>query len=193
MKKIFLVAVMAIVSVAAFSQNKFAHVNFNELVTLMPEADEARAAMNASSVEAQETYQSMVEEFNKKYTDYQQKAQSASISNAVRESKEKELTEIQQRIQQFEQSVQQELQQQQQQLMAPIYQKAQETVNKLAKEGGYIYVLDQTSVLYLDPAQSTDLTPAARKALNIPADRTLESLQAELQAQAEAQAQQPTM
>lgn len=187
-----MVAALAIVSVAAFSQNKFAHVDFNELVTLMPEADEARNAMNASSKEAQETYQSMVEEFNKKYTDYQQKAQNASLSNAVRESKEKELTEIQQRIQQFEQSVQQELAQQQEQLMAPIYKKAQEVVEKLAKDGGYIYVFQKSSVLYLDPAQSKDLTPAARKALNIPDDRTMESLQAELQAQAE-QMQQPAM
>ena len=41
------------------------------------------------------------------------------------------------------------------------------------------------SLLYIDTKQSTDLTPAARKALNIPDGRTLESLQAELQAQAQ--------
>ena len=172
---------MAFLATTAFAQQKFAHVNFAELVQLAPEADQAREAISASSKEAQETYQAMVEEFNSKYQQYQQKA--STWTQAIRESKEKELTEIQQRIQEFQQSIQLELQQQEQKLMAPIYQKAQETVNKLAKEGGYIYVLDQTSVLYLDPAQSTDLTPAARKALGIPADRTLESLQAELQAQ----------
>ena len=94
-------------------------------------------------------------------------------------------TDIQVRIQQFSQSIQQELAQQEQQLMAPIYKKAQDTVNDLAKQGGYIYVFDRTSILYIDETQSTDLTPAARKVLNIPADRTLESLQAELQAQAQ--------
>mgnify|MGYP003531716346 FL=1 len=69
--------------------------------------------------------------------------------------------------------------------MAPIQKKAVEAVNKLAKEGGYIYVFEQGSLLYFDASQSTDLTPAARKALNIPASRTLESLQQELQAQAQ--------
>ena len=39
---------------------------------------------------------------------------------------------------------------------------------------------------HIDPAQLVDLTAEARTALNIPADRTLESLQAELQAKAEA-------
>ena len=71
--------------------------------------------------------------------------------------------------------------------MAPIYEKAQKTVNAIAKEKGLIYVFDIQSMLYYDAAQSIDITPDARKALNIPADRTLESLQAELQAKAEAE------
>ncbi len=174
-------------SMGAFAQQKFAHVNFTELVQLMPEADQARATMDASSKEARETYQAMADEFNTKYQQYQQKA--ATWAQAIRESKEKELTDIQQRIQEFEQSVQAELQQQQQQLMAPIYKKAQEVIDDLAKKGGYVYVFDRTAALYVDPAQSDDLTAAARKALNIPEDRTMESLQKELQAQTEQQLQ----
>ena len=180
MKKILLIAAMAFVSAAAFAQPKFAHVNFTELYQLMPEADEARATMTAASNEAQETYQAMMDEFQTKYSQYQQKA--STWTATIRESKEKELSDMQARIQEFSQNVQQELAAQEQQLMAPLYQKAQDTVTKLAKDGGYIYVFEASSVLYVDPAQSTDLTPAARKALNIPEGRTLESLQAELQA-----------
>ena len=184
MKKLVLISILALAATAAFAQPKFAHVRFSELVQLMPEADQARATMAASSAEAQETYQAMVEEFNTKYQQYQQKA--ATWTAAIRESKEKELSDVQQRIQEFEQSVQAELQQQQQQLMAPIYQKAQDTVSELAKQGGYVYVFDATSVLYLDPAQSDDLTAEARKALGIADDRTIESLQQELAAAAQA-------
>ena len=72
--------------------------------------------------------------------------------------------------------------------MQPIYQKVNETVQELAKKGGYIYVFDVSSLVYYDASQSFDLTPDARKALNIPADRTLESLAAELQAQQQAAA-----
>ena len=186
MKKIVLFAAMALVTVTGFSQTKFAHVNFTELVQLMPEADKAREAMNASQKEASETFQSMYEEYQTKMQQYQQKA--STWTPAIKESKEKELAGIQQRLEEFNQTIQQELQQQQQQLMAPIYQKAQEAVNTIAKAGGYIYVMDQSSFLYFDPKQSVDITPEARKALNIPAGRTLETLQAELQAAAEAEA-----
>ena len=71
--------------------------------------------------------------------------------------------------------------------MAPIQKKAMDTVNELAKKEGYIYVFDLSQILYFDPAQSTDLTPAARKALGIKEGRTLETLQQEMAAQQQQQ------
>lgn len=186
MKKILLIAATALVAISAAAQPKFAHVNFSELVQLCPEADQARTTMAASSKEAQETYQAMIEEFQTKYDQYEAKA--STWTAAIRASKDKELKEIQQRIQEFSQTVDVDLQQQQQTLMAPIVKKAQDTIKDLAKQGGYVYVFDVSSLLYYDDAQSTDLTPLARKALGIADDRTLESLQAELQAQQQAQA-----
>ena len=118
MKKIALIAVMALFTLAASAQVKLAHVNFNELVTLMPESDNARSTMEAAQKEANETYQSMVEEAQTKYSEYQQKQ--STWTAAIRESKEKELGDIQNRIQEFQQSIQQELQQQNEQLMSPI-------------------------------------------------------------------------
>ena len=56
----------------------------------------------------------------------------------------------------------------------------------LAKKGGYVYVVDIQTLLYVDGTKSTDLTPAARKALNIPEGRTLEALYKELQERAQA-------
>ena len=185
MKKIFVIAVMALISAAAFAQPKFAHVNFTELVQLTPEADQARATIATATKEAQDTYQAMMEEYNTKYATYQQKA--STWTATILDSKQKELVDIQTRIQEFEQTVQAELQQQQQNLMAPIYQKAQEQLNAIAKQDGYIYVFDTSSLVYYDATQSVDITPKVRKALGIPDDRTLESLQAELQAQAQQQ------
>ncbi len=185
MKKIFLFAAMALFTLTASAQGKFAYVNFNELVMLTPEADAARTQMQAAQKEANDTYQSMMDEANAKFAEYQQKQ--ATWTPAIKESKEKELTEIQNRIQEFSQSIQLELQQQNQTLMEPIQKKAMEVVEKLAKAGGYLFVFDTTQFYYVDKAQCKDLTPDARKELNIPAGRTLESLQAELQAQQQQQ------
>lgn len=180
-----MIAALALICSAATAQSpKFAHVNFQELIQLMPEMDSARVQIEASQRDANEVYQTMVEEFQTKYAQFNEKQ--ATWTNAVRESKQNELTSIQTRIQEFEQNIQQEMSQIQNALMAPIYQKAQQVINDLGKAQGFIYVFDSTQLLYIDPAQSTDLTADARTALNIPADRTIESLQAELQAKAQA-------
>ena len=185
MKKIFLIAAMAVASVAASAQDfKFGYVDFTELVQLMPEADSARVQTEAASLEAQETYQAMIEEYQTKGQQFQQKQ--ATWTPAIRESKAAELQQIEYRIQEFQQAAQQDLQQLQSALQAPIYEKAQKVVDELAKAKGVAFVFEKTSLLYIDPAQGYDLTPEARKALNIPEGRTLETLQQELMAKAQA-------
>ena len=185
MKKIVLIAAAAFLTLAAYAQDlKFAYVDFTEVIQLMPEMDSARVRIDAASVEAQETYQAMVEEFQSKYQQFEQKQ--ASWTPAIRESKAAELQQIEGRIQEFQQAIQQDLQQLQNQLQAPIYEKAQNVVSELAKAKGVAGVFEKTSLLYVDPAQLIDLTAEARVALNIPEGRTLEQLQQELQAKAQA-------
>ncbi|MBE6235898.1 MAG: OmpH family outer membrane protein [Bacteroidales bacterium] len=191
MKKIILIATMAVMSVAASAQSlSFGYVNFNEIVMLMPEMDAARATMEENQKTNEEILMSMYQEYQTKMQDYQSKA--STWTAAIRESKEKELMDIESRLQQTQQSLQQEMQQLQNSLQAPIYEKAQTTVTEIAKAKGLAFVFEQSSLLYIDPAQGVDLTADARKALNIPEGRTLEALQAELEAKAMA-AQQAQM
>ena len=184
MKKLFVIALAALATLTASAQT-LGKVNFNELVMLMPEMDAAREAIAASQKEAEETYSAMLEEYQGKMNQYQQKQ--STWTSAIRESKERELMEIQNRIQEFQQSISQELQQQQAQLTAPIQEKANNAVLELAKAKGITILFDVSQAIYFDDSKVVDLTADARKALNIPAGRTLESLQAELQAQAQAQ------
>ena len=185
MKKIILIAAMAVMSIAASAQTlKFAYVDFNELVMLMPEMDQARATLEENQKTNEEILMAMYEEYQTKAQQYQQKA--ATWTPAIRESKEREIMDIQTRLEQTQQSLQQEMQQLQNSLQAPIYEKAQSVVNALAKGQGVAAVFEVSSMLYLDPEQIVNLTPDARVALGIPEDRTIESLQAELQAKAQA-------
>lgn len=189
MKKLFLIAAMAVMSVAAMAQNgKFAYVDFNEVIMLMPEMDEARATLEENQKTNEEILMAMYEEYQTKMQQYEQKQ--ATWTPAIRESKEREIMEIQSRLEQTQQSLQQEIQQLQQSLQAPIYEKAQKAVNDLAKAKGIAAVFEKSSLLYVDADQLVDLTPETRVALNIPEGRTLETLQAEMMAKAQAQAAQ---
>ena len=187
MKKILTICAALFVAASAFAQTKTGYVNTTELIQLLPAMDTVRTQLESAQKETYETYQAMIEEYQTKATTFQQKQ--ASWGTAIRESKQKELTEIGNRIQEFEQSANQDLQQMQQALQAPIYQRVNEEIQKIAKVKNLAMVFDIASVLYIDPAQSIDLTPELRTILGIPEGRTLQSLQEELQAKAAAQQQ----
>ena len=113
MKKFLFVIAALVASVAmADAQNlKFGYVNYNEIIMLMPETDSARTNLSVAQKDADEIYQGMVEEYNIKLEQYQQKV--GSWTPAVRESKERELAEMQQRINDYTSSIQMELNQMQ--------------------------------------------------------------------------------
>ena len=186
MKKIILIAAMAIMSFAANAQGPvFACVNFEEVFVLMPEMEEVQAILEENRKIQAEELMGIYQEYQTKYQAYVQNAE--SWTPAMREGKERELMSIQSNYEQNQQSFQQELMQMENEKKTPLLAKARETIDKIAKEKGVAAVFDKVSFLYLDPEQIVDITPEVRLALGIPEDRTLEAYQAEQMAKAQAE------
>ena len=172
MKKFALVVLMAFFTVALSAQSvKFGHINTSELVSLMADTDSARVQLQAYQKELIDEMETMQTEYNNKVNTYQQKQ--ATWTAAIKESKEAEIIEMQQRLQQFQQTAQQDLAQLEQRLYAPIFDKAKNAVAKIAKEKGLMFVFEISSnpVVYYNEAQSMDLLPLAKAALGVPAEK----------------------
>ena len=167
--KLFLVVVvMAGISVSAAAQTpKFAHINSQELIFLMPEYDSVMVKMEAFGKELQEQIEGMQKELQDKYAIYQQK--NATWTAGVAEAKLKELNDLGQRAEEFRQTAQQDFQKQQQELMSPVIEKAKKTIAVVAKRENFLYVFDLSagSLAYFDEQQSTDLLPLVKKELKI--------------------------
>ena len=175
MKKLILILFLASTATFGAFAQKFGHINTSELISLMAETDSARVQLEAYQNELLEEMDAMQTEYNQKLNTYQQK--SATWTAAIRESKENELREIAQRLEQFQQTAQSDLGQMQQTLMMPIYQKAQEALDKIGKDNNLVYIFDTSAgaLIYVDDNQSMDLLPLAKTALGIPADKVAPS------------------
>lgn len=175
MKKLILILFFAALATMGANAQKFGHINTSELVSLMAETDSARVQLEAYQNELIEEMDAMQTEYNTKLNTYQQK--SATWTAAIRESKENELREIAQRLEQFQQTAQNDLGNMQQTLMMPIYQKAQEAIDKLGKENNLMYIFDTSAgaIIYMDDTQSMNLLPKAKEALGIPAEKVAPS------------------
>jgi outer membrane protein len=162
-----MISALFLCAVGLSAQNqKFGHINSQELITAMPERDSAEAKLKKYAKDLQDQIETLQVEFNKKYQDYIQKK--ATFSDAIREMKEKELSDLQQRSQEFEQTAQQDYQRKQAELMKPIVDKANATIQKVAKKNGFIYVFDvSTGAIAFFSDQSVDILPMVKLELGL--------------------------
>ena len=70
LKKIALIAAMIALPLAAMAQAKFAHMNSQDVITVMPEFTKAQADLDAMAKQYQDEMQRTEEEFNKRMNDY---------------------------------------------------------------------------------------------------------------------------
>ncbi len=160
------VTLISMGSVFAQTNLKFGHINGQELLSQMPERDSAEARLRAYGTDLTEQIEELHVEYNNKLQNYMSRR--ASLSDAIREARERELSELQQRIQEFEATAQQDYQRMQGEIMRPIIEKADNAIKKVAKQNGFLYVFDVSagSVVYFSEA-SIDILPLVKKELGI--------------------------
>ncbi|MBR7067288.1 MAG: OmpH family outer membrane protein [Bacteroidales bacterium] len=158
---------MAGINTAAQAQTlKFGHINSQELLQAMPERDSAEAKLRRLTQTIENQLEELQVEFNKKYQEYLQKRD--TYSSSIKEMKERELTEMQQRAQEFQQVASQDLQRQQSELMKPVIDKADAAIKKVGSDNGFIYIFDVSNgTLLYQSDKSIDVLPMVKKELGI--------------------------
>ena len=162
MKKI-IIAMMLVLPMLASAQ-KFGHVNTQELFAQMPEVAQVKLKMDTINAQYESQLTSMQEEFQKKLQDYQ--SQEATMADAVKQIRQQELQEMQQRIQLFYQTAEQDIQKKQQELLAPVHEKMSKAIKAVGEREGYTYIFDSAAMVHIGN-DATDATPAVKKELGI--------------------------
>jgi outer membrane protein len=168
MKKILtIVAVMTGLILAGNStkaQGKIGVISLQELIPTMPEYKKADTALADYQSALQQNFDDMRKEYFQKDSLLNSK-DTVKFTKAQIEIKRREVGDLLQRLQGFQQQSQQLMQQKQQELIAPITKKATDAVNEVAKENGYAYVLTKEALIVSPPAE--DILPLVKKKLGI--------------------------
>ena len=150
------ILVLSIISLA-FTTNaqtlKFGHINSADLIQLMPETKQSDSTLRKFGESLDGQLKTMTAEYQNKLQKYQSGRD--SFPDFVRADREKELEDLGNRIQDFQQTAQESIQQKKEDLYGPILKKADQAIKDVAKEKGYSYIFDTSagSVLY---AQDSD-------------------------------------
>jgi outer membrane protein len=143
---------------------KFGHIDFQQLLQLMPERDAAQKEMAKVQSDYEAQLATMQKELQDKGKEYL--AAQKTLTDAVRVTKEDELQSLQQRIQTFSQTAQENLQKEEAKRFQPIIDKARKAITDVGKEQGLLYVFEVNGVLYHSD-QSIDIIGPVKTKLGI--------------------------
>lgn len=166
MKK-FLGAFFIILSMMVFGQQKIkiGHINSNDLMEVMPGRDSAEKVLNDYAKNLQDQLNAMLTEFQTKYQDYLDNSE--KYLEPVKKAKEKELIDLQSRIEEFRNQSQELLSKKEQELLQPLIDKAKKAIEAVAKEKGYTYIFDTSIGVLLYYQDSDDILPFVKEKLGI--------------------------
>jgi outer membrane protein len=135
-----LIAAIMFVGITANAQQKIGYTNVDFILNNLPDAKDIETKLKTEKAQYDKLLQDKVADFQKKYEDYQKNQ--ATMSPVIKADREKELTNQNNAIQEFQQNSEGALQQKQQQLLAPVLDKIDKTIKDVAKENGYVYVFN---------------------------------------------------
>ena len=163
-KKLLLIAAVALPLFASAQTLKIGLVDTNEIIGKMPETTAAQNTLNESQKKYQAEMQRIEEEFQRQYEELQ--AMAEDELPAIRERKVRQLQETQQKAEAFQQNVMQDLQKQQDELMAPVVQKVRSAIESVGKENGFTLIQEMATGLYF-AAPVEDITPLVKSKLGL--------------------------
>ena len=165
MKKIIFLTLIALLSLTLNGQNKFGYIDSQELLLMMPESKAATEEIENFGKSLESQLASMTAEYQQSIQDYQ--SNEATYTDLVKQDKISEITNLEQRIQSFQQSAQQSLQAKEQELLEPILSKARKAIEDVAKEGNFTYIFDRSLGTILYAKESENVLPLVKKKLKL--------------------------
>lgn len=142
MRKLLLVFAFALTTALVQAQTTPVKVGFADveyIFSQMPESKQIDTELATLQGQLKKQYDAKVAEFQKKLGEYQQYGN--TVPDAVKQNTERELQQLQQNIQKFEQDSQADLQRKQVALMEPVYAKVGKAIEDVAKENGFQLIL----------------------------------------------------
>lgn len=168
MKKILIIATAFILLntlIAAAQSLKFGHINSTQLLSFMPETKLADSTLNKFGTSLQNQLKSMGAELDSKVNEY--KNTEASMAEPIKLAKQKEITDLQDRIQDFQSSAQESIQKKKEEIYSPIIKKAEEAIKSVAKEKSFTYIFDSSLGVLLYASDSDDVMGLVKQKLGL--------------------------
>lgn len=150
---------------------KIGYTNVDYVISKLPESKVMQNQLEVTKAQLDKALGETYKEAQEKYEAYQKNG--ANMTDVIRADKEKELQNLQTRIQEMQTNAQTSLQTKQQQLLEPILTKVNNAIQEVGKESGFLYILNMdagagtTPIILFAASEENNATPLIFKKLGV--------------------------
>ncbi len=137
---IILVSIQSLAQEQVGTSQKIGYADWEYIFSKMPESKQIDTQMKTHSSQLEAQLKAKYTEYEAKLKAYQTSA--STMLDAVRKDKETELTQLQENIQKFQQDAQASISKKQSDLMEPVFAKIGKAIEDVAKENGYVFIIN---------------------------------------------------
>jgi len=160
---------------AASGLTKIGYTNVDYVISKLPESKVMQNQIEVTKAQLDKAIGETYKEAQEKYEAYQKNG--AQMTDVIRADKEKELQNLQTRIQEMQTNAQQSLQTKQQQLLEPILTKVNNAIQDVGKENGFLYILNMdagqgtTPIILFAASEENNATNLILRKLGVDPDK----------------------
>jgi outer membrane protein len=144
MRTLFVILLCGTLFTAQAQTQKIGYADWEYIFSQLPEFKQIDSDLKIHSEQLQNQLKAKQQDFEAKYKAYQ--GMPATTPDAIKADKERELQQLQEGFQKFQQDAQSSLQKKQADLMEPVYKKVGKTIEDVAKENAYTFIINPQTV-----------------------------------------------
>lgn len=166
LKNLIFISFLLVLGYSAEAQ-KFGFVNSQEIISLMPELQEANSQIDVLKNMYSKKGQEMVQALRNKYQELQKKQASGEVAPITLEKEGAALKAEEEKIMEFEQTSQQKIYEKSEELLKPIQDKVSKAIKDVAIEHNYAYIFDAATGIVLYADQAADVSALVKAKLGL--------------------------
>lgn len=144
MRTLFVILLCGSLFTAQAQTQKIGYADWEYIFSQLPEFKQIDSELKTHSEQLQNQLKAKQQDFEAKYKAYQ--GMPATTPDAIKADKERELQQLQEGFQKFQQDAQTSLQKKQADLMEPVFKKVGKTIEEVAKENSYTFIINPQMV-----------------------------------------------
>lgn len=165
-KKILLAVALMLPMLASAQTLKIGVVNSQEVLTAMPGFKTAQNTLQDIQKKYETEFQKLENEMKKLYDEFQ--AMPENELAAIKEKKARDIQDLQQKAQVFEQQATQDLSKKQDELLQPLFTQLKGAIESVAREGSFSLIQEYNQQLtYYIASPVVDITPQVKAKLGL--------------------------